>query len=168
MWKLKAFTKASHALPTIAVSLVISAFGWSLGWSGWSLFAVFITILIGQLSVGWSNDAFDSTLDARVGRTTKPTVTRDVSANSLWIAAFVALTIAIVLSWLVAFDVVNRHNRVVSTILDFSWRLTEPALRPIRSVIPNLGGIDISPIILILLLIFLRDVIYRLAFAAAT
>lgn len=102
MWKLKAFTKASHALPTIAVSLVISAFGWSLGWSGWSLFAVFITILIGQLSVGWSNDAFDSTLDARVGRTTKPTVTRDVSANSLWIAAFVALTIAIVLSWLVA------------------------------------------------------------------
>jgi len=52
MLSIKGFIKASHALPTIAVSLIISAFGWSLGWTGWSLLAVFLTIFIGQLSVG--------------------------------------------------------------------------------------------------------------------
>jgi YggT family protein len=61
-----------------------------------------------------------------------------------------------VLSWLVAFGIVNRHNRIVGTIEDFLWRITEPLLRPIRRVLPNLGGIDISPVILILLLVFLR------------
>ena len=61
-----------------------------------------------------------------------------------------------VLSWLVAFGVVNRHNRSVATIGDFLWRITEPLLRPIRRVLPDLGGIDISPVILILLLVFLR------------
>jgi len=62
-----------------------------------------------------------------------------------------------VLSWLLAFGVVNRYNRVVAASSDFLWRITEPLLRPIRSVIPDLGGIDISPVILILLLYFLRD-----------
>jgi YggT family protein len=62
-----------------------------------------------------------------------------------------------VLSWLVAFGVVNRYNRAVATIGDFLWRVTEPVLRPIRRVLPDLGGIDISPVILILLLWFLRD-----------
>ena len=61
-----------------------------------------------------------------------------------------------VLSWLIAFGVVNRHNRIVGTIEDFLWRITEPLLRPIRSLLPNLGGIDISPVILILLLVFLQ------------
>ena len=96
------FIKASHPLPTIAVSLVISAFGWSLGWTGLSLLAVLMTILIGQLSVGWSNDAFDVSLDARIGRTSKPTVAQDVSARALWLAAFTALLIAIASSWVVA------------------------------------------------------------------
>jgi 4-hydroxybenzoate polyprenyltransferase len=102
MLSIKGFIKASHALPTIAVSLIISAFGWSLGWTGWSLLAVFLTIFIGQLSVGWSNDAFDATLDARVGRATKPTVAQSVSPRSLWMAAVIALLIAILLSWAVA------------------------------------------------------------------
>ena len=96
------FIKASHPLPTIAVSLVISAFGWSLGWTRWSLIAVFITILVGQLSVGWSNDAHDANLDARIGRSTKPTVAQDVSARTLWLAALTALLIAIASSWAVA------------------------------------------------------------------
>jgi YggT family protein len=69
-----------------------------------------------------------------------------------------------VLSWLLAFGIVNRHNQVVAMIGDMLWRLTEPALRPIRSVLPNLGGIDISPVILILLLVFLRRLlIYDIA-----
>jgi YggT family protein len=64
-----------------------------------------------------------------------------------------------VLSWLVAFNVVNTNNRVVVMIGDTLYRLTEPALRPIRNILPNLGGIDISPVILILLLLFVRDVV---------
>jgi YggT family protein len=61
-----------------------------------------------------------------------------------------------VLSWLVAFGVVNRHNRAVAMAGDFLWRVTEPVLRPIRRILPDLGGIDISPVILILLLVFVR------------
>jgi YggT family protein len=64
-----------------------------------------------------------------------------------------------ILSWLVAFNVVNTNNRIVLTIGDMLYRLTEPALRPIRNILPNLGGIDISPVILILLLLFVRDVV---------
>lgn len=65
-----------------------------------------------------------------------------------------------VLSWLVAFNVVNTGNRVVYMITDFLYRVTEPALAPIRRILPNLGGIDISPMILILLLIFLRNLLF--------
>ena len=70
--------------------------------------------------------------------------------------------IAVVLSWLVSFKVVNTSNRFVYMVGDFTYRVTEPALRPIRNVLPNLGGVDISPIVLILLLIFLKDVLVRL------
>ena len=66
-----------------------------------------------------------------------------------------------ILSWLVSFGVVNRHNRVVAVVGDFLWRVTEPVLRPIRRVLPDLGGIDISPVILILLLWFLRDLMFE-------
>jgi len=69
------------------------------------------------------------------------------------------IIIGAILSWLIAFDVVNRRNRAVYTIADSLYRLTEPALRPIRKVLPDLGGLDISPVILILGLIFLRDVV---------
>ena len=61
-----------------------------------------------------------------------------------------------IFSWLVAFNVVNVRNSVVGAIGDFLYRVTEPALRPIRNVMPNLGGIDISPVILILIIIFIR------------
>ncbi|WP_366555356.1 YggT family protein [Aquibaculum sediminis] len=69
------------------------------------------------------------------------------------------LIIWAVLSWLVAFNVVNTSNRLVYLVGDFLNRITEPALRPIRRIMPNLGGIDISPMILILLLIFLRNLL---------
>jgi YggT family protein len=78
------------------------------------------------------------------------------------ISIYVWLLIAqAVLSWLVAFVIVNRYNRVVATIGDFLWRVTEPLLRPIRRVLPDLGGIDISPVILILLLWFLRNLMFE-------
>jgi YggT family protein len=78
------------------------------------------------------------------------------------ISIYIWLLIAqAVLSWLVAFGIVNRHNRVVATIGDFLWRVTEPLLRPLRRVLPDLGGIDISPVILILLLWFLRNLMFE-------
>jgi YggT family protein len=66
-----------------------------------------------------------------------------------------------VLSWLIAFNVVNTRNQVVAMVADFLFRITEPALRPIRSMMPNLGGIDVSPVILILLILLLENVIVR-------
>ena len=71
------------------------------------------------------------------------------------------LIAAAVLSWLVAFNVVNTRNQVVAMLGDFLYRITEPVLRPIRSVLPSLGGIDISPVILILIIFFIQNVIIR-------
>lgn len=62
-----------------------------------------------------------------------------------------------VMTWLVAFRVLNTHNRFVYLAGDFLYRLTDPALRPIRRYLPNLGGLDISPVVLILLLVFLQS-----------
>ena len=64
-----------------------------------------------------------------------------------------------VMSWLIAFDVLNRRNPLVATIGEFLYRVTEPALRPIRRFIPHLGGIDISPVVLILILYFFQLVL---------
>ena len=69
-----------------------------------------------------------------------------------------------ILSWLVAFDVVNRRNRFVYAIGDYLYRVTEPALRPIRRFVPSLGGIDLSPMILILGLIFIRSLLFEYVF----
>ena len=66
---------------------------------------------------------------------------------------------SVILTWLIAFDVINRRNQFVYMISDALYRLTEPALRPIRKALPDLGGLDISPVILILGLIFVRDVL---------
>jgi YggT family protein len=69
------------------------------------------------------------------------------------------LVAAAVFSWLIAFNVVNTRNQFVGMVADFLYRITEPALRPIRQRIPNLGGIDISPLILVFIIIFIRYVI---------
>ena len=66
---------------------------------------------------------------------------------------------AAIFSWLVAFHVVNTRNQVVGMMGEFLYRITEPALRPIRNFLPNLGGIDISPVILFLIIIFIQKVI---------
>ena len=74
--------------------------------------------------------------------------------------------INVVFSWLVAFNIINTSNKFVYMVMDFTYRLTEPLYRRIRSILPNLGGIDLSPLI-VLLGIFLvqgilRDTLYRL------
>lgn len=72
------------------------------------------------------------------------------------------LIVNAILSWLVAFDVINRHNRVVQVIGDFTYRITEPALRPIRRFLPSMGGMDLSPLALMAIIwviqLFIRNI----------
>ena len=75
----------------------------------------------------------------------------------LWI-----IIINAILSWLVAFNILNTQNRFVFSILDTTYKLTDPALSKIRRFIPMFGSIDISPIILILILMFLRNIIFEI------
>jgi YggT family protein len=72
----------------------------------------------------------------------------------IWTYIYILIAAA-VMSWLIAFNVVNSQNPTVRMIWNFFYQVTEPALRPIRAILPNLGGIDISPIILIIGLMFL-------------
>ena len=76
----------------------------------------------------------------------------------LTIYVYIVIAMAI-LSWLIAFNVVNTRNPVVRMIAELLYRLTEPALRPIRNLLPNMGGIVISPIILFLIILFIQSVI---------
>ena len=76
------------------------------------------------------------------------------------------LIAAAVLSWLVAFNVVNARNQFVAMVGDFLYRVTEPLLRPIRNMLPSLGGIDVSPVVLILIIILIKDVIVRYIYPA--
>jgi len=76
------------------------------------------------------------------------------------------LIAAAVLSWLVAFNVINSRNQFVAMVGDFLYRITEPLLRPIRNILPSLGGIDLSPVVLILLIILLKDIIVRYVYPA--
>ena len=71
----------------------------------------------------------------------------------------IVLVINIILSWLAAFNVVNANNKFVYTILDASFKLTDPLLNPIRKIMPNIAGLDFSPIILFLILGFLRNLL---------
>jgi len=75
----------------------------------------------------------------------------------LWI-----IIINAILSWLVAFNILNTQNRFVFSILDATYKMTDPVLSKIRSFIPTFGSIDISPVILILLLMFLRNIIFEI------
>jgi YggT family protein len=66
-----------------------------------------------------------------------------------------------ILSWLIAFNVVNPYNQFVRSLWELFQRVTEPVLRPIRRLLPDMGGIDISPVIVILILVFIRVVVIR-------
>ena len=75
----------------------------------------------------------------------------------LWVIIINAL-----LSWLVAFNILNTQNRFVYSALEVTYKLTDPALNRIRRFLPTFGSIDISPIILILALMFLRNIIFEI------
>ena len=86
----------------------------------------------------------------------------DIVGLYIWV-----LIINVVASWLVAFNVINTSNRFVYSVLEISYKLTDPPLRFIRSFMPNLGTIDISPIVLILGLHFLRNFINEIFYKIA-
>ena len=73
---------------------------------------------------------------------------------------------AAVMSWLVAFGVLNVRNQFIRMVVDVLYRLTEPVLRPIRRIMPNLGGVDISPVILLLGLFFVRSLLWEYVWPA--
>ena len=75
----------------------------------------------------------------------------------LWI-----IIINAILSWLVAFNILNTQNRFVFSVLDTTYKMTDPALNRIRRFIPTFGSIDVSPVILILLLMFLKNLIFEI------
>jgi YggT family protein len=78
------------------------------------------------------------------------------------------LIISAALSWLVAFNIINTRNRAVYTIMDALYRVTNPALRPIRRFLPDMGGLDVSPVVLILILYFVQRVISEVIISLAT
>ena len=75
----------------------------------------------------------------------------------LWI-----IIINAVLSWLVAFNILNTQNRFVFSVLDATYKMTDPVLNKIRRFIPTFGSIDVSPVVLILILMFLRNIIFEI------
>lgn len=88
-----------------------------------------------------------------------PLIEVTIIAINLYVWVIIA---SVIVSWLVAFNVVNVSNRFVFMLRDFLYRATEPAIRPIRRFMPNLGGIDLSPVVLLLLLFFLERMLGRL------
>ena len=75
----------------------------------------------------------------------------------LWI-----IIINAILSWLVAFNILNTQNRFVFSVLDATYKMTDPVLNKIRNFIPTFGSIDVSPVVLILLLMFLRNIVFEI------
>jgi len=69
------------------------------------------------------------------------------------------IIIAVILSWLSSLNLINNSNQIVSMFHETAWRLTDPVFRKIRSFLPNLGGLDISPIIALLIIYFLRSLL---------
>jgi YggT family protein len=84
----------------------------------------------------------------------------DVILLILQLYTYVIIIVAI-MSWLLAFNVINIYNSAVRTIWDTLNALTEPVLRPIRNILPNLGGLDLSPLVLLLLIFLLQDIIAK-------
>ena len=78
----------------------------------------------------------------------------------LWLYWWAIILVAL-MSWLISFNVVNFHNQMVRSVWNGLNAIVEPALQPIRRFLPNMGGLDISPVILLLIVGFLRDFVHR-------
>lgn len=79
---------------------------------------------------------------------------------------FWCIILSAILSWLIAFEVINTQNRFVFHLYDFLNRITNPFLKPIRRIVPSIGGVDISPVILLLAIIFIQNLLAEYVFKA--
>jgi YggT family protein len=127
----------------------------------------------GRTTRGGRSDREDARTTRVAGGATRGYITRTLEPSGgaiimLELLGFVSyvlqlyvyvLIAAAVLSWLIAFNVVNMRNQFVAGLARLLYALTEPVLRPIRNLLPNLGGIDISPVVVILIIIFIQSVI---------
>jgi 4-hydroxybenzoate polyprenyltransferase len=143
--RLRGFMTAAHALPTLAVSTVMTVFAWKVGWRGAPLALVCLSILVGQLSIGWSNDAFDALGDARAGRREKPTVAGAVSPRALWISAWATLIASSALSWFVA-GFVGGSIHVFA--LSMAWLYNVALSRTVWSWLPYALAFGAMPLFL--------------------
>lgn len=98
----RALVDACHPLPTLAVTSVVAMLSLAAGRDARGVALMALATLVGQLSVGWCNDAYDADRDLRAGRTEKPVVRGDVDARTLWVAALTALVAAVPLSFVAA------------------------------------------------------------------
>jgi 4-hydroxybenzoate polyprenyltransferase len=119
---LVALVRACHPVPTIAVTVIISALGWRLGWQGGALVVLIIAALSGQLSVGWSNDAHDGDLDRHGRRDDKPVVSGQLRETTLWRFAIAALVLSVAVSWWVA-GFVGGSFHVLSLVMAWWYNL---------------------------------------------
>jgi len=87
-----------------------------------------------------------------------------VILNNLIDIYLLVVIVGVILSWLISFNVVNTRNQFVAAVARITYQLTEPALRPIRRILPSFGGLDFSPVVLILGLIWINDYILSWAF----
>ena len=86
----------------------------------------------------------------------------DIASLLLWVLQWIVI-VQVILSWLVAFNVINTYNEFVRQLLYALDRILDPLLRPIRRIMPDLGGLDFSPMVLILLIMVARRVLVHLA-----
>ena len=119
---IRGLVRACHPLPTVAVTVLLTAYAFALGWRGAALLGVLVAVLVGQLSVGWSNDAHDAALDERAQRADKPTVAGLVGARTLWVLALVALATSSVVSWWVA-GLVGGSFHVLALVMAWAYNL---------------------------------------------
>lgn len=119
---LASLARACHPVPTIAVTVVMTALAWRLGWQGSEFFLLFLAILSGQLSVGWSNDAHDADLDRHSRRVDKPVVSSGLDETRLWWFAATALLVSVVLSWWVA-GIVGGSFHVLGLVMAWWYNL---------------------------------------------
>lgn len=142
MTRIRAYAVAAHAGPTLAVTVIMTVFAWSAGWRGLPLALLAATVLVGQLSIGWSNDAADAASDLQADRTDKPTVSAGISARSLWAAASVALVLACVLSWAVAGPVGGSFHVL---FVAMGWLYNVAVSRTVWSWVPYAVGFGALP-----------------------
>ncbi|MFM8351555.1 MAG: UbiA family prenyltransferase, partial [Actinomycetales bacterium] len=121
----RGLVRACHPLPTLAVTACVSLLGWRLGWQGMQLLLLVAAVIVGQLSIGWSNDAHDAAADRALHRMDKPVVDGSVTAQQLWGFALVAAMLCVPLTLLAAGPVAGSfHLAAVAMAWVYNLRLS--------------------------------------------